>query len=377
MRGNITRRGKASWRIKFEIEPDANGNRQYRLVTVRGLRKDAERELTRLLGERDRGTLVDASKVTVEAYLWGWLEGKHGLSPVSVERYREIIARGIVPMLGSIELQKLKPAHVRGWLSGMVKHGSRGGGPLTARTVRHSYRVLRAALQDAVKLDMLARNVADAVTPPKVEAAEVEILDAEQIAALLDALKGRTLHSIASLALATGMRRGELLALRWQDVNLDEASLKVERSLEQTKGGLRFKSPKTRHSRRTISLPPSAVAMLRDHRKSQLELRMQLGRGKHEPDALVFCDHEGSPISPNYFSIMWRRVISRNSGLPQVTFHALRHSHASALIAGGIDVVKVSRRLGHSSPVITLSTYAHLFSKDDDGAAAAIEAVLG
>ena len=94
------------------------------------------------------------------------------------------------------------------------------------------------------------------------------------------------MHSIASLALATGMRRGELLALRWQDVNLDEASLKVERSLEQTKGGLRFKSPKTRHSRRTISLPPSAVAMLRDHRKSQLELRMQLGRGKHEPDAL-------------------------------------------------------------------------------------------
>ena len=90
--------------------------------------------------------------------------------------------------------------------------------------------------------------------------------------------------------------------------------------------------------------------MLRDHRRSQLELRMQLGRGKHEPDALVFCDHEGAPISPNYFSIMWRRVISRNSGLPQVTFHALRHSHASALIAGGIDVVKVSRRLGHSSP---------------------------
>ena len=176
---------------------------------------------------------------------------------------------------------------------------------------------------------MLARNVADAVTPPKVEAAEVEILDAEQIVALLDALKGTHVALYREPWARHRLRRGELLALRWQDVNLDEASLKVERSLEQTKGGLRFKSPKTRHSRRTISLPPSAVAMLRDHRKSQLELRMQLGRGKHEPDALVFCDHESVPISPNYFSIMWRRVISRNPGLPQVTFHALRHSHAS------------------------------------------------
>ena len=166
------------------------------------------------------------------------------------------------------------------------------------------------------------------------------------------------------------MRRGELLALRWQDVDLDRATLKVERSLEQTKAGLRFKSPKTRHSRRTVSLPPSAVAMLGQHRKDQLELRFQLGIGKHEPAALVFCNHDGAPISPNSFSVMWGRTV------PQVTFHALRHTHASALIAGGVDVVTISRRLGHSSPTITLSVYAHLFSETDTKAAA-IEKVLG
>jgi integrase len=380
MAGNIERRGKSSWRLKFEIEPDASGKRQFRRVTVNGTKKDAERELVRLLGARDGGTLVNASKVTVEAYLWSWLDGKHSLSVVTVERYRHIIGKSIVPTLGTVELQKLKPAHVRDWLSGMMKSGRRNGGALTARTVRHSYRVLRGALQDAVTLELLARNVAAAVKPPKIPDDEIEILKADQIATVLEALRRnwRRLRPIVSLAVATGMRRGELLALRWSDVDLDKTVLNVERSLQESKSaGLVFKSPKTKHGRRTITLPQSAVAMLREHRKEQLELRLQLGMGKHGADDLVFCNHDGSPISCSYLSKMWRLATDRLPSFPKVSFHSLRHSHASALIAAGIDVVKVSRRLGHSSPVITLRVYAHEFKDEDDGAAAAIEAVLG
>ncbi len=190
--------------------------------------------------------------------------------------------------------------------------------------------------------------------PPKIEEGEVEILNADQIAAVLDALKGHSIYPIAALAIATGMRRGELLALCWKNVNLDASEVKVERSLEQTKAGLRFKAPKTKHGRRTISLPASAADMLREHRKKQLELRFALGMGKPGAEALVFCSHDGKPLSPNYLSIQWRRA----ANLPKVTFHALRHSHASALIAAGIDVVTVSRRLGHASPNITLGVYA-------------------
>jgi integrase len=369
MRGNITRRGKSSWRIKFDTEPDAvTGERRIRYVTVKGSRRDAEAELARLLDAAHKGVLPDASRLSVEAYLRQWLDGKD-LAPRSREQYLDIIERQIAPVLGKIELQKLKPIEVKIWLGGLR---ARGGRKLHARTVRHAYRVLHGALVEAVKLDMVARNVAGAVTPPKVVADEVKILDAEQIAALLDALKGSRLHPIAALAFATGMRRGELLALRWQNVDLGRALIKVEHSLEQTSTGLRFKSPKSKYGRRIISLPPSAVAMLSQHRKEQLEFRMALGMGKPDTHALVFCNYDGTPISPNSISVTWGAAVAR-AGF-DVTFHACRHSHASA---AGIDVVSVSRRLGHSSPVITLGTYAHLFQSTDTRAAEAIEKVLG
>jgi integrase len=264
MRGNITRRGKASWRIKFDVGTDPiTGKRLTRLVTVRGKRQDAERELTRLLNEADKGTLVDPTKMTVAEYLRTWLDGAHGLSPTTTDRYRDVIERQTIPIIGRIELQRLKPIHIRDWLSGMFKSGGRNGRPLSARTVGHAHRLLRGALQGAVDVEILARNVADIPKPPKAEAGETEILTADQIAAVSEALKGHTIAPIVSPAIATGMRRGELLGLQWGNVNLDGASLRVDRSLEQTRTGLRLKSPKTKHGRRTISLPPSAVDVLR------------------------------------------------------------------------------------------------------------------
>jgi len=235
--------------------------------------------------------------------------------------------------------------------------------------------VLWGALKQAVKLEMLSRNVADAATPPRLKDDEVEILTPEQIMAVRQALKGSRLGPIVNLGLATGCRMGELLSLRWRD--LEGNTLTIERSLEQTKAGLRFKSPKTKHGRRKITLPPSAVLDLDKHRREQLELRMRLGLGKSPADALVFCNDDGSPLAPGKISVQWNRVIRRIPGVSPVTFHSFRHCHASALIKAGVDVVSVSRRLGHSSPVITLKVYAHLFGDaSQDKAAEAIERML-
>jgi integrase len=364
MRGTITRRGKTSWRIKFDIDRAETGKRRFHTATVRGSRKDAETELARLLNDLHRGAHIDASKITVSDYLQRWLDGKHNLSPVTRERYSDTIAKAIVPMIGAHELQKLKPMHVKQWLSAMM--AERG-----ARTCTNIFRVLHGALAEAVRIELVSRNVADAVSPPQLKATDIEILKADQIAAVLASLRGSRLHPIASLALATGMRRGELLALRWREVDLGNATIAISRSLEQTRAGLRFKGTKTERSR-TISLPPSAVDMLKAHRKEQLELRMVLGLGKPDDEALVFPNEDcTAPISPNCLSVQWGRAV------PQVTFHALRHTHASALIAAGMDVVTVSRRLGHSKPTITLNVYAHLFADSDAGCADAIEELLG
>jgi integrase len=171
------------------------------------------------------------------------------------------------------------------------------------------------------------------------------------------------------------MRRGELLALRWSDLDLENGTVRVERSLEQTKKGLRFKAPKTKSGRRKINLSGYAVSVLQKHRMTRLELQMKLGAGRLKDEALVFCNVDGSAYSPRAVSKSWKRMVQAHD-LPKVTMHSLRHSHASALISAGMDAVTVCRRLGHANPSITLSVYSHLFTNSDDRAAEILDALL-
>jgi integrase len=257
----------------------------------------------------------------------------------------------------------------------LIAGGGKDGRPLSSRTVGHAHRVLHRALARAAETELVSRNVANIIKPPKVEEAEVESLKADGIDAVLKALNDHPLEPIGVLALSSGARRGEILALAWKNVDLSAGTIKIERSLEQTKAGLRFKAPKTKHGRRTVSLPPVALDALRAHRRRQLEVRVALGQGKFEPDALVFCTIDGGPLAPNNLSRDWARFVKARK-LPSISFHGLRHSHVSALIAGGVDVLTVSRRIGHASAVVTMKVYAHLFSGTDKTAANAIEAAL-
>ena len=196
MRGNITRRGKTSWRLKFDTDPDpVTGERQTRFVTVRGKRQDAERELTRLLGDADKGTLVDPSSITVAEYLRSWLDGAHGLAGKTAERYRQLAEQQIIPHLGGWALQKLRPVHVSEWHSKLLLGGGKDGRALSARTVLGAHRVLHRMLARVVEVEMLARNVASVVQLPKVEEKEIQILQADQIQPVLAALRGTSARS--------------------------------------------------------------------------------------------------------------------------------------------------------------------------------------
>jgi integrase len=367
-RGTITKRARNSWQIKDDLPRD-HGVRHQRYKTVRGSFKDAQRELTRLLNSVDGGTHVDYTRMTVADYLCSWFDGAHAQSPKTLERYAELNRSQITPHLGQIGLQKLHPEHLQRWHRELIKSG------LASRTVTNAHKLLHRVLADAVKNGTLARNVAEVRRPPRIEATETKILTPEQITDVLTKLEHHRLLPVVSLALATGMRRGELLGLQWGDVELDAGTLRVERSLEETKAGLRFKSPKTRRGRRNISLPPDAVTMLRAYKVKQLELRLVLGLGKIEPSTLVFSDVEGEPFKPHTVSRAWQRVVVAK-GLPRVSFHALRHTHASMLIRAGVDILTISRRLGHSAAAITLDVYGHLIEGADAAAARALEGLL-
>ncbi len=371
MSGSIRRRGVGSWELKFDLGRDpATGKRETRYHSFKGGKRGALAELTRLTAEALRGTYVDATSETVGGFLDRWDRdwASTNVSPKTAERYCGLIGKQIGPHIGNRPIQKLRAVD----LSELYAILSRDG--LSPRTVGHVHRVLHRALGHAATWGVVQQNVASLVRPPRVPSTEIEIIREDQIKTVLQKLRGRSMYMIATLGLATGMRRGELLALRWQDVDLDGGKLRVEQSVEQTKVGLRFKSPKTKHGRRTITIPPSTVAELRTHWKEQQERRLALGAGKAPAEALVFPTWDFAVRSPNALTKEWS-VAMAEAGMA-ITLHSLRHTHASSLIAAGVDVLTISRRLGHATPAVTLNIYGHLFSNTDDGAAQAIEALF-
>jgi integrase len=240
---------------------------------------------------------------------------------------------------------------------------------------RHAHRVLHKALNDATRRELLTRNPAALISPPKVADEEMEILSADEVKAVLTGMRDTVIYPEIVVLLATGMRRGELAGLQYGDLDLEGGAVQIARAVEKTKAGLRIKSPKTKRGRRSISLPGGAISVLKQHRKMRLEARMAAGLGRLPSDAFVFGTIDGAVRDPDRLSQDWKRFTAARE-LPRVTLQALRHTHASALIASGADVVTVSRRLGHSSPVVTMAVYSHLFNQNDAGVAAAIDAVL-
>lgn len=231
------------------------------------------------------------------------------------------------------------------------------------------HRVLRAALGQAVRWRMLSRNPADAVRPPRPERREMKALPEKDMTALFESLAGTRLYAPVTVAATTGLRRGELLALRWSDVNLDAATLTVKRSLEETKAGLNFKSPKTREAQRLLDLLPLTVEVLRRHRIEQAKARLAAGPAWEDND-LVFPDSDGRPWRP---SLLTGAFADRRTG---IRFHDLRHSHATQLLRAGVHPKIVSERLGHAGVGITLDTYSHVLPGMQKQAMLQLEASL-
>ena len=374
--GHIRQRGKTSWQIKFDGPPDPEtGNRRIQYVTVRGSKKDAQRERRRLLDAVEGGSYVQPSKVTVNEFASRWKQewAAFNVSPRTAERYGELLDHHVIPHIGSLSVQRVGPMALNKLYAdllttGRTLHSGEVIG-LAPRTVGHVHRAIHRMLGFAVQWGVIEINPASKVSPPKVEPTEIEILTNEQATVVLTKLRGRVLYPVVAMALASGMRRGEILALRWRVVDFQKRTVRVESALEETKaGGVRVKAPKTKHGKRNISLPDWMFDVLRDQRRQHQERNLALGLGKLTGDEWVFGKLDGDVRAPESVTKEWRATV-RTMQLPDVTFHALRHTHASQLIAAGLDVLTISRRLGHARPTITLDVYGHLFADSDVKAA--------
>ena len=368
-RGHIQRRGPNSFRLKFETGPrdPVTGKRQTAFETVKAdSAKEAQRLLTHRLASLDTGDFVIPNRLTVAEHVLAWLADAD-ISPKTRERYDQLCRQQLIPRLGKLRLQDVTPAHIKAWHRQLLHSGGVRGDPLSARTVGHAHRVLRQALQYAVDLELLARNPTLKAKAPKTSPDEIQILRPDEITQTLTGLEGHVLLPIVSLALASGLRRGELCALWWRDIDFDNAGIRVERSLEETRQGLRLKAPKTEHGRRFVTVDAGTLEVLREHRRDQNIVRLRVGLGGAGPRDYIFSQPDGSPLYPDRLSSHWWRT-RRKLRLPDVSFHSFRHVNASLLIAGGYDLLRLSRRLGHAKADYTLRLYGHLYHQAEDRA---------
>jgi len=380
MRGHIIKRYKDSYTVVINLGIDpATGKRRQHWVSVKGTKKEAEKKLADLLHEFDTGTLMRPDKTTLREYLERWLKdyARPNVAPRTAEGYETIIRQHLIPKLGHIPLIQLKPEHLQKFYSEMLLSGRcRNKGGLSATTVRHHHTALHKALQTAVEWGLLGRNVADAVRPPRVQHTEMHIWSEEEINRFLEAARGTPYYALFYTAIFTGMRRSELLALRWQDVDFILSQVYVSRSLHQLRdGSFIFRAPKTAKGRRAVALPPSAILVLRDHYEKQRRDRAVL-RETLKDDDLVFGEADGRPMRPNRITRAWP-MLAASVGLKVIRLHDARHTHASIMLKQGIHPKIVQERLGHANIAVTLDTYSHVSPGMQQAAAKSFDEAFG
>jgi integrase len=349
----------------------------YRWICGFQTEREAQEELTRQLADKLEGSYVEPHKMTVEQYLRHWLEvAKTSRAPKTYQEYEGICDRYLIPALGAGQLIKLTAVDVEAFYAHALLKGRKdGNGGLSARTVIHCHRLLHKAFEDAVKKKIVAHNVIHAAQPPRPPDREMQAPDETAMAYILaEARKNNRIWLPVVIACGTGLRRGEILALRWRDVDLVNGSVSVTRSLCQTKEGLTFKSVKKKKSRRVISLPEFLVEALREALIEQQKHREMFGSDYQDQD-LICCQPDGRPTEPNALSVDFSRF--RRSLMSKTRFHDLRHGHASQALQNGVPVKTVQARLGHATAAFTLDVYGHLLPGDDQRAADTIQRSLG
>lgn len=376
-KGHVRERSKGHWYVIVSEADPKTSKRKRKWISLPGAKtkREANTAAVQVLANIDKGEHQEPSKTTMAQYLERWLEHiKRQVSPKTHERYSELVRKNLTPLLGDRLVTKLTAPHVDAAYSTALTSGRRdGSGGLSPRTVHHLHRVLKQALTQAVRWQIITRNPADAATPPKVERKTIETYNMGQTADVIGVMRETRMFAPALLALLCGLRRGEIAALRWSAVNLDTSQLSVVQSAEQTGKVIRYKTPKSGHGR-TVALSSFVVDELKTIRKLQAEMLLKLGI--RLSDETFVCAHaDGTPLQPTFITHEWVRLIG-SSDLARYRFHDLRHAHATHLLSSGVHPKVASERLGHSKVGITLDLYSHVLPGMQEDAAARVDQAL-
>jgi integrase len=362
--GSIKQRADGTWEARVSLE----GGKRRSLYGK--TRKEAQDKLRAALRDFDAGLDLSAGRQTVAQFLDRWLVDTVRLTvrPKTYDSYAQLVRLYLKPDLGHYQLSKLAPQHVQAMLTARAASG------LSPRTVQYIRAVLRRALGQALKWGLVSRNVATLVDPPRSTKQPVKPLTAEQVRQFIAHSASDRLGPLFHVAITTGLRQGELFGLRWEDVDLDAGALRVRHALQRVDGQLKLVEPKTALSRRTVTLPPSAVAAMRVQKDRQTFERAAAGELWRE-DGFVFTSSVGTPLNPSNVAKRLHALLTE-SCLPHQRFHDLRHCAASLLLAGGVAPRTIMGILGHSQISLTMNTYAHLSPSLERDAANALDAVL-
>ena len=341
-----------------------------RRVIYGSTRQDAAQKLARAMDAASRGLLRQPSRLTVGGFLDRWLEDtvKPRVRPLTYSGYAVNVRRHIIPALGDVKLDRLSPEQVQNLLNGKLKDG------LSSKTVAYIRQVLRTSLDQAMRWNLVSRNVVTLVPAPRKERVAIRPLEPHHIGAFLSAVAGRRLEALYVTTLALGLREGEVLGLQWQDIDLRARTLRVQRQLQRFGGRLQLVEPKTDRARRVLDLPHSVVKALTEHQKRQVIERLTAGAHWDE-HGLVFPTSVGTPLEARSLLRDFRQVI-RKGRLPAIRFHDLRHSCATMLLVQGVPARVVMEILGHSEISLTMNTYSHVIPGLRKDAAVRMEDLL-
>ena len=363
--GSITRRKDGLYMARYTVETATGAKRK---AVYAKTRKEVSEKLTAAMADASKGITADGGPKTVGAFLTSWLEDtvRGSVRKSTYDRNESLCRVHLIPVLGKKKLKTLGAADVAGFYRSRLDFGC------SPASVHKMHETLHKALKQAVRWGYMTKNPADDVDPPKVHTEEVTPLTRDEARRLLETVRGDRLEALYVVALHTGLRQGELLALKWEDLNLEGKTLQVRRTITKDGGKLAVGPTKTAKSRRTVKLTRDAVAALRGHLTRQLEEMEGLGDYFQE-NGLVFCTLKGTLLNPTNLRKRSFAPLLVRAGLPHMTFHQLRHTAATILLLKNVNPKIVSEMLGHASIAITLDTYSHVLPNMQDSAVAAME----